>query len=312
MRMRLSVGIFAHNEQETVGAAIDAFLAPTPPGVEVAEILIVCCACVDDTVRIAGERSKFDARVKVVERDRREGKVAAINTFLKLATGEVLVITGGDIVPGLDIIERLVEPMHRDPGCAMTGGQVVAAGARHAAGRFHDLLWRLHHEVARREPKLGETIAVRRALLPATLPSGVHCDEVLIEAIVSGNGGRLAYVPEAQVRNRPPADLGQMYRQRRRIACQHASARAVLRYRPATERPRRVLAALAAVGRTDRWAWLWLPALMALEAVARVHGATDYLRGYRYNTWGPVDRLQPAAPPPADQTDLVASEGRRM
>ncbi len=310
--MQVSVGIFAHNEAETIGEVVDAFLAPQATTVHIVEVLIVCCACIDGTIRIAGERAKADTRVKIVERDRRTGKVAAINAFLEMATAEVVIISGGDVVPGPHLVEMLLEPMRRAADCAMTGARVVSAVRYpHAASKLHDVMWQLHHEVARRAPKLGETVAVRRSLLPRLLPSGVHCDEVLIESLVIGNGGRLTYVSEAQVRNLPPRSLAQLYGQRRRVACQHATARAVLHYRPATDRLRNILVALIAVGRRDQRAWVWLTALTALEAAARVHGRIDYVRGLRYSTWRPVDRLQaPAAH--VDDANLIPTNGIRQ
>jgi cellulose synthase/poly-beta-1,6-N-acetylglucosamine synthase-like glycosyltransferase len=262
MTILLSVGIFCHNEEKTIGKSIDAFLLPLPPGMEVAEIFVVCCACTDGTVGIATERTLVDPRVRVIERAQREGKVVAINTFLQLAKGEIFIISGGDILPRPHLVERLVEPLHTDPGCTMTGGQVVTSESRHRAGRLHTLLWRLHHEVACRAPKLGESIAVRRKALPSQLPSGVNCDEVLIEAIVLAGGGRLTYVPEARVQNYPPDNLSQLYNQRRRIACQHLSARQVLHYRPSTEHPSRVIISLITIIRTDWRSWRGLSLLV--------------------------------------------------
>ena len=292
--MQVSVGIFAHNEADTIGQAIDAFLAQQKMIAEIAEILVVCCACTDATVKIASNRAEADNRVRIVERVRREGKVAAINAFLAAASHEIVILSGGDVVPGPHLVELLVRPMRGDALCGMTGAKVVSAAEdpRDLAGILHRLLWQLHHEVARRAPKLGETIAVRRSLLPMCLPPGVYCDEVLIESLIVKRGGQLVYVAEARVCNLPPKNARHLYNQRRRVACQHAASRCSLNYRPSTSRPRNVMVALGAVGRRDRRVWKWLAVLAALETTARLHGHLDFLRGRRYRTWRSVDRCE--------------------
>ncbi|MFG3289753.1 glycosyltransferase [Streptomyces sp. NPDC048179] len=303
--MQVSIGIFTHNDADTIGEVIEAFLDQETAIADITEIIVVCCECTDDTVATISKHARGDDRVRVVERERRQGKVAAINTFLAAATGEVVVISGGDIVPGPSLVERLTAPIAADHRCSMTGPQVLSAatGSPTLAARLHDVLWRLHHEVALRAPKLGETIAVRRSALPQSLPGGVHCDEVLIESLVIRDGGQLTYVPEAQVRNFPPRRVSHLYGQRRRVVCQHASARSLLHYRPATSRMSNVLPALGTTARGEHTVWGPLAGLVALQTLAVLHGYLDYLRGRRYSVWQPVGRdaavLRPAVDRPA-------------
>ncbi|MFI5796300.1 glycosyltransferase [Streptomyces sp. NPDC051677] len=309
--MQVSVGIFTHNDADTIGEVIEAFLDQETATADITEIIVVCCECTDDTVATIFKHARGDDRVRVVERQRRQGKVAAIGTFLSEATGEVVVISGGDIVPSPGLVERLTAPMAADRRCSMTGPQVLstATGRPTFAARLHDVLWRLHHEVARRSPKLGETIAVRRSALPRSLPGGVHCDEVLIESLVIRDGGQLTYVPGAHVRNFPPRRVSDLYGQRRRVVCQHASARSLLHYRPATSRLSNVLPALGATARSDRTVWAPLAGLVALQTVAVLHGHLDYLRGRRYSVWQPVGREAAVVGPAVDR--LVSEEGKK-
>lgn len=301
--MQVSVGIFAHNNAPTIGEVIETFLSQKTATADITEVIVVCCECTDDTVATIFKHARGDARVRVIERERRQGKVAAINTFLSTAIGEVVVMSGGDILPRSDVVERLTAPIAANRYCAMTGPRVRSAATERPtlAATLHDVLWRLHHEVARRSPKLGETVAVRRAALPRLLPGGVHCDEVLIESLVIQGGGQLYYVPEAQVRNFPPRRVSHLYGQRRRIVCQHASARSRLLYRPATSRLSNILPALGATARGDRAIWAPLVGLVALQTLALLHGHMDYLRGQRYGAWQPVTRDTAAVRPAPDR-----------
>src|SRR5215469_10868798 len=198
-RVRVSVGIFAHNEGDLIAEAIEAFLGQDTRRTNIAEVIVVCCGCTDNTVEIVAKYVQHDSRVRLIVREEQAGKVAAINEFLAAADSGTLVLSGGDVIPGLQLVELLVRPMTQDPRCAMTGPRAVSAPPRGLAATLHTLLWQLHHAVARRAPKLGETIAVRRSFLPACLPAGIHCDEVLIEWLILEHGGRLEYVTGARV-----------------------------------------------------------------------------------------------------------------
>ncbi|MET7338491.1 glycosyltransferase [Nonomuraea sp. NPDC005650] len=289
--MRVSVGIFAHNEEGTIGEVIDAFLGQRTETSEIAEVIVVCCACTDRTLDIVKKVARADVRVRVLERERREGKVAAINAFLAVARSEVVIVSGGDVIPEPHLVERLVHPIQADSRCAMTGAKVVSrVGKRTVTAMLHKMLWHLHHEVARIAPKLGETVALRRSMLPERLPPGVHCDEVLMESLVVSCGGTLAYVTGATVYNHPPRRLAGLYGQRRRIACQHANAYSLLRYRPATARLRNIVAAVAVIVCRDSRSWLWLIGLAILEAIAKFHGHLDFRLGHRYRVWRPAGR----------------------
>lgn len=298
-RLRVSIGIFAHNESETIAEAIEAFLQQDTALAQVAEILVVCCGCTDNTVEIATSCVERDSRVQVIVRKEQAGKVAAINEFLNAARSETVILSGADVIAGGQLVDSLVRPMIQDARCAMTGPKIVctAPPQRSLAATLHALLWRLHHEVARYVPKLGETVAVRRSLLPPCLPSGIHCDEVLMEWLVLKQGGHLKYVTGAWVRNFPPRRIRHLYRQRRRIACQHVAARRILRYRPATSQFRNALLALIKVARTDWRTSACLAVLCVVELAARIHGRIDFQRGRRYRTWRAPERdVRPEVP----------------
>lgn len=288
--MKVSVGIFAHNEERTVARAIEAMLAQEPEHAKILEIFVLSCASTDGTVAAAEAYVRQDARLTVVNRPKREGKLAAINDFLSRATGDVMVIAGADLVVTPGLVERLVEPMRRDPRCGMTGPRIAAHGTTGLTGRMHDLLWRMHHEIASMQPKLGEVVALRRAFVPEGLPTGIHCDEVVMEAEVIRQGGLLAYVSEAEVRNFPPSDVREFYGQRRRIACQHRAASRRLAYRPATLRKGNVVRAALNVVREDPGRVLTLATLCGVELAARMQGAVDERRGRTYQVWNPVLR----------------------
>lgn len=282
---RAAVGIFAHNEEATIQFVVEGFLGQRVSSASLTDVVVVCCGCTDDTVDLVKEIATKDSRVRLLVRPRREGKIAAINEFLGVVDADVLVFSSGDVVPGVDAVDRLVSRLVEDGRCMMTGPRVLMAERwvpRRLVDHLHDTLWALHHTVSLQRPKLGEVVAVRRASLPPQLPPGVHCDEALMESIVIDQGGSVGYVADALVYNSAPTCMRALYQQRRRIAAQHFTLRRLRGYQPSTMRLRLVLAALRTLPLRG------LPpalVLAVLETAARTQGYLDARRGRSYPLW---------------------------
>lgn len=283
--LRVTVGIFAHNEQATIRHVVEGFLAQKVSSALLCEVVVVCCGCTDSTVSIVREIAAREPQVRLLVRPHREGKIAAINEFLDDVDTDLLVLSSADVVPATDAVDLLLSPFTADDLCMMTGPRVLVAAnssRRRAVDHLHDMLWTLHHAVSMRRPKLGELVAIRREVLRHRLPAGIHCDEALLESMVIDQGGRLGYVSEALVYNFPPTSIGELYRQRRRIAAQHRALKRLQGYSPSTTEFQLVVHALRTVP------WRRLPhalALAALEATARVHGHWDNHCGRSYRLW---------------------------
>jgi hypothetical protein len=283
--LRATVGIFAHNEQATIRQVMEGFLAQKVSSAELRGVVVVCCGCTDDTVAIVGEIAARDARVRLIVRPSREGKVAAINAFLGVVDADVLVLSSGDVVPASNAVELLLSPLAIDERCMMTGPRVLVAAKLtplRAVDHLHDVLWALHHAVSLLRPKLGELVAIRRAVLQRQLPPGIYCDEALMESIVVDQGGDLGYVSDALVYNFAPATVGGLYQQRRRIAAQHKVLKQLRGYQPSTTQARLIVHAMRTVPRNRLP--LVLP-LALLEIAARLHGHLDAHRGQPYQLW---------------------------
>lgn len=103
-----------------------------------------------------------------------------------------------------------------DPAVGMGGGRPAPVnGVTNFLGRAVHLQWRLHDQIARESPKLGEIIAFRNVISAVPLDTAV--DELSIQALIEQLGYRLAYEPRAVVYNRGPATMHDFLRQRRRI-----------------------------------------------------------------------------------------------
>lgn len=243
--MKCSIGIFAYNEDKNIANILEAILSQETKDVEIDEIIVVASGCTDKTVDIARVFELKDSRVKVLEQEKREGKVSAINLFLTKANNDIVLLESGDTIADKNTVEYLVKPFSNSK-VGMTGAHPVPVDKSDTfMGFTTNLLWRLHHKIALQNPKMGEMVAFRKNLLGGVgyltqletqggsgtqstiqvasnskLPS-TAVDEAYIESIVKKAGYEVVYVPDAIVYNKGPKTVRDFLKQRRRIHAGH-------------------------------------------------------------------------------------------
>ena len=219
--MTISAGVITCNEEQTIGALLAALTAPENGGFRLAQIVVVSAECRDRTDDIVRAAAADDPRIELVVEPERRGKSAAVNAFLAARrASDVTLLTSGDVRPAPDALAALVAAFH-DPRVGMAGGRPTPINPpTNLSGRMAALMWQLHHEIAWQNPKLGETVLFRSALVTA-IPEDSPVDEASIEAAVLAQNFRLRYIPEAIIHNRGPDSLAEWLGQRRRIAYGH-------------------------------------------------------------------------------------------
>jgi biofilm PGA synthesis N-glycosyltransferase PgaC len=242
--MIVRVGLFAHNEEATVGhalrAVLDQRLDDLAPALraEIADVTLVSCASTDKTDDIARHIATSDPRVRFVANAFRRGKAFAINRFTSELEADVYVLVSADVVLEKGALAALLRPF-ADPAVGMTGARPVPRNGRRGVGRMVHLLWDLHDRIARDTPKLGEAIAIRGPC--PILPEWTWADEAMFEADVTLRRGlSLAYCPDAIVYNHGPSTLRDYLELRTRIAAAHTEIERS-GYRPATRQFPRIL-----------------------------------------------------------------------
>lgn len=283
---RCTVGVMAYNEEQTIRAVLYALLSQRTHACEIVEIVVVASGCTDRTVERANEVARDHPLITVDVQAERAGKAAAINRLIAVARGDVIVLVGADTLPDPDALEHLVRPFAR-AGVGMTGARVVPLNdPRTFIGFTVQVLWHVHHRMALRWPKLGELVAFRNVI--AALPENTATDEVALEALISAQGYRLVYTPEAIVYNYGPETLDDFLLQRRRIFAGHLHIAAVYNYVAASLPIRNLL--MLASSSVERYPSL-LPLLvgsMLLECWGRALGAIDTLLQHRHHIWKPA------------------------
>ncbi len=287
-KIRCSVGITAHNEEANIARLLDAMLNQELDEVEITEIIVVASGCTDNTCDIARGFEVREPRIKLLVQEEREGKVSAVNLFLKHAQEDICVLESGDTLPGEDSVESLVK-MFRDPQVGMTGAHKVPVNVPdQVVGYLSHLRLTLEHSLCLEIPRLGEMIAFRKVF--DEIPPDVAMDEAFVEALMIKRGLQVRYAPDAMVYNMGPETFSDFVRQRRRNYAGHLHLKRKYGYRVSSlDNARVVRLALTEIWRaTSHTARLFyvLTALAAIEIYSRILGSYDYyIKGDRHVVW---------------------------
>ncbi|MFC2141395.1 glycosyltransferase [Acidobacteriota bacterium] len=278
MKKRIcSVGVIAFNEEDNIKYILEALLRQRLTTCEIVEIIVVSSGCTDNTEKIVQSLARDNGKINLVVQKEREGKASAINLFLSNVKGDVVVVESGDTIPDENAVENLVRPFH-DPKVGMTGAHPIPVNPKDTfMGYTVNLFWRLHHEMALKQPKLGELVAFRNIV--REIPENTAVDEASIEAIITDTGLRIHYADDAFVHNKGPETIRDFLKQRRRIMVGHKHLQKTHDYTVSTMRIFNLLKLFGYVLKTAKWTprkVVWTCGAICLEAYGRFLGDYDY------------------------------------
>jgi poly-beta-1,6-N-acetyl-D-glucosamine synthase len=287
--MNVSIVVPAYNEASNIRRLLVALLGQETKVARIVEVVVVASGCTDDTADVARELGRGRPGMHVHVQERREGKVAAINAYLRMRDprAEVSVVCSADLDVASDVVEKMVCFLRDHQDVGMVGARPVPNNdGSKFVGRMVKLLWELHHRVALEVPKMGEIVSFRSSLVEYVSELSV-VDEASIEDIIRAKGYRLGYVADAIVTNHGPETMHEYFEQRRRVARGHYWLEFAFGYQVATlDRSLILKAALETGLHEDRFGKVALAAAVGTEVVARVVGFWDArVAGGKHRTW---------------------------
>ncbi len=309
--MNVSICVPAHNEAANIRRLLTALLEQQTREAQIVEIVVVASGCTDDTAEVARQIGRGRPGMHVHVQERREGKVAAINAYLKMRNprADITVICSADLDLSTDVVEKMVLHLRDHPEVGMVGGRPVPTNPPdQLVGRMVRVLWELHHRVSLEVPKMGEIVAFRAALVEYVSELSV-VDEASIEDIVRAKGYALGYVPDAVVENRGPDTLREYFEQRRRIARGHYWLKFAFGYEVATlDGSLLVKAALDAAKDEDGLGKVALATAIGTEIAARVAGFWDArVVGGKHRTWTPLASTKNLGAPSSERPQRLSA-----
>ncbi|MGW5668050.1 bifunctional polysaccharide deacetylase/glycosyltransferase family 2 protein [Micromonospora sp. NPDC003776] len=215
----VSVIVPAYNEAANIAATVRSLVASGYPTLEV---IVVDDGSSDGTADIV-ERMRLRG-VRVI-RQANAGKPAALNTGIRAARADLLVLVDGDTVFQPDTVYRLVQGF-ADPTVGAISGNTKVANRRGLLGQWQHLeyvigfnLDRRMYDVLECMPTIPGAIgAFRREVLLAVggVPADTLAEDTDLTMKVLRAGWRVVYEEGAIAWTEAPSSLRQLWRQRYR------------------------------------------------------------------------------------------------
>ncbi|GAA4565842.1 glycosyltransferase [Micromonospora coerulea] len=234
----VSVIVPAYNEAANIAATVRSLVASAYPALEV---IVVDDGSSDGTADIV-ERLRLRG-VRVI-RQANAGKPAALNTGIRAARANLLVLVDGDTVFQPDTVYRLVQGF-ADPTVGAISGNTKVANRRRLLGRWQHLeyvigfnLDRRMYDVLECMPTIPGAIgAFRREVLLAVggVPSDTLAEDTDLTMKVLRAGWRVVYEEGAIAWTEAPSSLRQLWRQRYRWC--YGTMQAMWKHRHALREP---------------------------------------------------------------------------
>ncbi|WP_406038955.1 bifunctional polysaccharide deacetylase/glycosyltransferase family 2 protein [Micromonospora sp. NBC_00898] len=234
----VSVIVPAYNEAANIAATVRSLVASAYPALEV---IVVDDGSSDGTADIV-ERLRLRG-VRVI-RQANAGKPAALNTGIRAARADLLVLVDGDTVFQPDTVYRLVQGF-ADPTVGAISGNTKVANRRRLLGRWQHLeyvigfnLDRRMYDVLQCMPTIPGAIgAFRREVLLAVggVPADTLAEDTDLTMKVLRAGWRVVYEEGAIAWTEAPSSLRQLWRQRYRWC--YGTMQAMWKHRHALSEP---------------------------------------------------------------------------
>lgn len=268
--MNISIGVFAHNEEDKIGKNLDSILNQTIKK-EFKEILVFSDGSTDNTNKIIKDYQKKYPLIRAIIMNERQGKVESINNFLKKANGDFIIISSGDIILKTDCIEEIFKAL-KEPEIGIVGVRVIPIAKKRIVDKVSWLEWDLLDKISREKPKFGELVGFKP--LVKEIEKGSVDEEQIYEKIRE-KGYRGVYNPRAVVYNYPPRTIASFISQRRRIYCGHLELKKKSKYQVPTLNSFYVLNVFA----KNLFKYNIFIAFIAivLESISRVLGYFDFI-----------------------------------
>ncbi len=195
----VSLIIAAYNEAHSIRAKLENVLAMNYPHARL-EVLVASDGSHDGTNEIVQEYADRGIRLLALPR---QGKAAALNTAVAIATGDILVFSDANSMYVPDAIHALARPFADPTVGGVAGNQCyikqkykrVTNAGEHSYWNFDRKLKELQSEAGNAISATGAIYAIRRSLFQPA-PAGVT-DDFTISTGVIAQGYRLVFAPDA-------------------------------------------------------------------------------------------------------------------
>jgi len=204
----VSIGICAHNEQETIGQLLAQIIEEKIP----VEEIIVVVAGEDNTADIVEERKQICEDIRLIKEKKREGQIAAQNKILSHATGDAILLIDGDGVIDPGSLEELYSVFN---GSKIAAGKEIPVTEDSFIGKIIDIYGAVHHQLCLRNPRFSTHIGIFPSDLVNSFPQ-IVLDDAYVEHRSQQDNLPIEYVPEAVKYHNTPNNLRFFFHQQKK------------------------------------------------------------------------------------------------
>jgi cellulose synthase/poly-beta-1,6-N-acetylglucosamine synthase-like glycosyltransferase len=216
---RVTLLTAAYNEADVVDEKLANIRALRYPA-EKLDVLFVTDGSTDDTP----DRLREAPDVRVLHRDERAGKIAAMHRGMEHVDTPIVVFSDANAMLNAEALRNIVRHYQDDTVGAVAGEKRVRAVGDDATGAGEGLYWTYESTLRRIDDALhsvvggsGELFSVRTALF-RPVPPDTLLDDFMLTLRIAGDGYRVAYAPDAYAIENPSASLADEMERKVRIA----------------------------------------------------------------------------------------------
>lgn len=203
----ISVGICAHNEEETIGELLEQL---GNEEVEIEEIIVVV-AGYDNTDEIVREKATKYSHIQLIKEEERNGQSAAQNLLLSENSSDILFLIDGDGTIEEGSLNKMLQEFN---GKNIILGREIPDTPDNMTGKIISSFWEIHHSMCKINPKFTTQLALIPGDLIESIPPEIVIDDEYIAIKALEKGYSISYVPSAKKYHNIKGDLKSFTRHR--------------------------------------------------------------------------------------------------
>jgi len=215
----ISIIITAWKEEKTIERAISSILKNKIK--DKCEVIVI--APDKETLEVAKDFSKKYKEIEVIQ-DKGKGKPAALNQAFKIAKGDILVLTDGDVYVSENALSNLLKPFEDKKTGGVSGRPVSINSRKNKLGFWSHLLTDIADKRRKKASQTGKKfycsgyLYAIRAGIVSKVPEETLSEDGFISYLIHSKKYNITYAPNAEVYVKFPTNLKDWIAQKKRSA----------------------------------------------------------------------------------------------
>ncbi len=217
---------------------------------------------------VGPEKIKMKRVISIVEK-KRKGKSYWIKKILLKEKEGILILISGDVKVEKNFLQRSLSLMKKDVG--MICCRITPENPKNFVEKLGFLIWKVHNEVSKLQPKGGEAIVFRAGIV-GRFHEKVVTDEAYIEANIARSGLKIIYQEKLLAKNKLASHISEFFSQRVRYHVGHLQTLKEMKYKVVSLKYFLLLKAVVNIlKKNPHFLPLFFP-LVFFETLARLYG----------------------------------------